>query len=339
MKKILYIIIVSFILFSCTWWNQKVEDAKKEMLWNTWVTNVETKNAEDVIKKEDKVETIVTTNENVNIEYLTTERYISIDPIDEAKLKTWEVEVVWTTLSNNVDRIEVNFVNKESDFPEDNYELKKFKSWDSTFTYVASSRFRVMDFWENIYTFTAYSWDKISKIKLTINLENPEKIAREEVKNNTSEDKIIWVEDDTVFLSLPISEDFWKPIMLGEDVFTYSLIDSLEIKKKNAINITCENLTEYLTENINTWFYWNTCRDIVKEKWISFYIIELKGENYIYEKHYIDFIHWFYWIQWLEKWNWLTSDGLKKKNDELKEKNDYEVIEKTDSLFLDIVNK
>ncbi len=331
MKKILIIITVSFLIFSCTWWNQKIENAKKEMLWNTGVTNIDTINAGDFkknIKEEQKK------SNNIKIEYLTKEKYIELNAINEKDLKTWEIEITWKTLEY-VDKIEVQFINSESDYPEDNYTLKKFKPWWDNFKYMASSRFRVLDFWKNIYIFTSYSWDKKSKLKLTIYLENPE---NKNTKKQNYEKKLIWTENDTVFLNLPVNDNFWKSIMLWEDVFTYSLIDNLEIKKKNIKDLNCENLTKFLTKNINTWFFWNTCRDIVKDKWISFYLIELKGDNYIYEKHYIDFVHGFYWIQSLEKWNGLSSENIKEKNDELKEKNDYKILEKTDILFKEIVN-
>ncbi len=339
MKKILFTILLSILMFSCSWWNQKIEDAKKDLLQNKSNLSTETKNADDVLEKEEvKKEKIAN---NIKIKYLTEEKYIKLDPIDESQLKTWEIKITWETLSY-VDKIEVSFINKTSDFPEDNYTLKKFKAWWDSFKYIASSRFRVLDFWENIYTFKAYSGEKVSMLELIIYLKEPDD---EEIDNKNEkqkedfEPKLIWTEDDTVFLNLPVSDDFWRPILLWEDIFTYSLIDELKIQKKNVWDLTCENLTEFLKENINSWFYWNTCRDIEKDKWISFYVIELNGENYIYEKHYVDFIHGFYWIQWLEKGEWVTSDIIKEKNDELKEQNDnFSVLEKTDLLFKKIVN-
>jgi len=72
--------------------------------------------------------------------------------------------------------------------------------------------------------------------------------------------------------------------------------------------ISCENLTDYLSDNINTWFYWNTCRDLIKDKAITFYVLQLNGEEYVYQKHYVDFINSFYGSYDIE-----TGTGVQRK--------------------------
>jgi hypothetical protein len=64
--------------------------------------------------------------------------------------------------------------------------------------------------------------------------------------------------------------------------------------------------------------YWNSCRDIVKDKSIWFYVLRLSWEDYFYEKHYINYEKQEYWVLLLETWIWVTKDMLKEKNDELK---------------------
>jgi hypothetical protein len=91
---------------------------------------------------------------------------------------------------------------------------------------------------------------------------------------------------------------------------------------------------------MDSWFYRNTCKEIVKDKWISFYVIRLDWDDYIYEKHYIDYIHWFYWILEIEKWQNVTKNNIAEKNTELKGNNDtFDKTDITDKIFKEIVNQ
>ena len=65
--------------------------------------------------------------------------------------------------------------------------------------------------------------------------------------------------------------------------------------------VACDTLETYLSESQTSWYFWNTCRDIVKEKGIKFNVIRLEGETYIYAGHYMDFVNGFYGVVELEK--------------------------------------
>ena len=120
---------------------------------------------------------------------------------------------------------------------------------------------------------------------------------------------------------------------------TYSDLKGLEIKKEINSDLTCENLTEHLVDNIDTWFFWNTCRPIETDEWISFFVVRLDWDDkYVYEKHYYLSYQWIYWVQELEVWTGVTDKNIWEKNTELKEKNeDFAIIEVADDLFREIL--
>lgn len=338
-KKVTVLIISLLLLFSCGQTDKQIDDAKKDMLWSDNIQTEETKNADSIVTEVEDKENQKNVEEEslITIEYIGSDKFIEISKLNEDWIDEGEVDINWSAVEwIIVDKIIVDFKNESSEFKDDTYQLKKFKKWWTDFKYLASSRFQVLDFWKNIYTFNAYSEDKISKVIVTINVLNEDEKKKIE-EENTREEKLIWTEDDTVFLNLPVWDNFWKPILLWEDVFTYSLINWLEIIKRNKRDITCENVTDLLSEEMSGWYYWNTCRDIIKDKWISFFVVRLDGDNYFYEKHYIDFKYWFYWVLELEKWEWVTKDNIKEKNSELKEWNDYKIGELTDDLFKKIL--
>jgi len=91
-----------------------------------------------------------------------------------------------------------------------------------------------------------------------------------------------------------------------------------------------------LRGRINTWFYWNTCRDITKDLGIYFNVLRLEGEKYIYERHYLDFKHNLYGVYELETGTGVTQDTIAEKNNELKER-EFSSLEVVDMLMRDIV--
>jgi len=323
MKKIIIFSMIIILLSSCSFWvkNDEVAKAKQELLNNNSSSN--SSDNTELFKKDDsapsltkdetltwkttesKTEEVVVNNDKVyyKVENLTPEQFIEIDDLSD-KLKnvsSW-IEITWKTLTN-VDKIVVTFENKTSDFPIDNYKLGQFKPWDKNFVYRAKWEFKVLDFWDNEYVFEVYSGDKISKLKVLIHIPEEIKETSHNIEkwtepteldwNISYEKKIIWDWNDSVYLSFPKSDAFWDPLSVWTDLITYSNIDNLKIKRVDfgTWAVSCENMTDFLKNNVSSWFYWNTCRDIIKDKWISVYVIRLDWDKYIYEKKYFDFNH------------------------------------------------
>jgi len=258
-------------------------------------------------------------------------QFLDFNAISEADLQAGEVELSGTTLVD-VDKITVSFTNKTSDYPDDFYTLKTFKPGADSFKYLASSRFKVLDFGVNTYLITAYSGRETSETRIVLAL-------WEEDESVEDESKLVGVEENVELVDLPTSQSFGKPLMLGEDAFTYSEIDNLEVKKISVPELSCDNVTDFLSNNINTWFYWNTCRDLLKDKVITFYVVKLNGEEYVYEKHYVDYVNSFYGVYDVQTGTWITKDNIAEKNKELKALNEeFENTTQVDRLFKEIVN-
>jgi hypothetical protein len=124
--------------------------------------------------------------------------------------------------------------------------------------------------------------------------------------------------------------------LLWETSFTYTQIKGLEIQKQILWEVSCDDVTEFLAEKLSTWYFWNTCRDIVKDKGIKFNVIRLAWDEYIYERHYIDFTKWLYGTYELETGTGVDKDTIEDKNTELKEKS-FPTIEIVDDLMKDIL--
>jgi len=381
MKKIIILSMIIILLSSCSFWvkNDDINKAKQELLNNNSLHKVDTSTwlfqkdentpsltkdealtwkTTEVKKQEDQQ-----TEDKVyyKVENLTPEQFIEIDDLSDRlkNVSSW-IEITWKTLTN-VDKIIVNFENKTSDFPIDNYRLGQFKAWDKNFTYRAKWEFKVLDFWDNEYVFEAYSWDKISKLKVLIHIPKEIKETSHNIDkwiestnldwNISYEKKIIWNWDDSVYLSFPKSDVFGDHLSVWTDLIAYSNIDNLKIKRVDfgTWTVSCENMTDFLKNNVWSWFYWNTCRDIIKDKWISVYVIRLDWDKYIYEKKYFDLNHGLIW-------NYIVKDNIKadkeniateiaELNSSLKETNkdsniayeNYPELKIVDKLFYEIV--
>jgi len=354
MKKVINLIILIsfvFVLSSCFQDNKAIDDAKKELLnvnqdINT-INSIDNKSmkkeGETVFKKEKQQQDVVVKEikkeKKYIIENLTSNNFIELDPLDWKDFNNWEIEITWKTLLN-VDKIEVSFINKTSEFPIDNYTLKQFKSGDKTFKYRAFSRYQTLDYWKNEYVFTAYSSKDVSKLSLIINIEKPSDNINTKIEkvNNDKivyEKKRIW-SDNISYLNFPKSNTFWEMITTWNNSFTYSKIDNFNVEKKDVSSIKCSNITDSLKNTVNGWFFWNTCRDIIKDKWIKFNVIRLDWDNYSYERHYIDYNNSLYGVFIIETWTWVTKDNIKAKNNELKAKT-FNSIDLVDNLFYEIV--
>lgn len=227
-----------------------------------------------------------------------------------------------------MEKIVVTFENTNSKFPRDEYTLQNFKSGDTQFSYLASSRFQVLDYGINIYTFTAYKGKEFTQTEIEVFIAPetlPEKV---EISPDVQyDDKVLGTENMSIDLKLPSSTTYGNPISTSQTSLTYSNIEEFEITKEDVSSFSCENLSEVLQEKLGTWFYWNNCRDFISvkegeaKKALSFYVIRLEGQNYVYEKQYIDLIHWLRASIVLEKGNWIDKDTIEAKNTGLKEKN------------------
>lgn len=313
-KKDLWIIESEIVEDNDSWWNIWQIDIND--LSNSW-----SKNKEELKEKKEKIK----------ITSITEKQFLELDDLSDENIFDWEVEITWKTLTN-VDKIVVIYENTESDFPKDTYTLQQFSSWDKTFLYRAFSMYETLDFGKNIYTIEAYSWEEISKLELIINVIKEDEINEsEKIKDFNYE---IWLD------SLPIWSWFWNPIDLWNWKIWYSDLSWLEIYSYKFDDISCEKLTDSLTKKINSWFYWNTCRPILDDKWISYFVIRIEWEKYYYEKHYYLIEKSLYWIQELESWEWIDDINISEKNQELKLNNeDYNILYIIDDLFKKIAIK
>ena len=327
MKNYITLCVVAFVLVSCGTSQSEIETAKQELLWNSQSNQI----SQDTPKEQEVTIEDVNQDSLVQIIELDANSPISFDAISEESLSSWEV-VITGAARQSVEMIEVFFTNPTSKYPDDRYTLQAFSSGDSTFKYIASSNNQVLDFGQNEYIFRASSEGETFDTKII--LEVP---SVDQVENTGTESNLIGTEENFIFVDLPTSSKYGEPMRLWEESFTYTQIKWFEIEKEILDSVTCETLTPYLTERINSWYYWNTCRDIVKDKWIKFNVIRLSGEEYVYERHYIDFIHGFYGVYELETWVWVTSENIAEKNTELKER-EFPSLEVVDDLMKDIVN-
>lgn len=354
MKKAINISLVLFvtlILSSCLTSQDDINEAKQNLwiineeknidnnLSENWNENLEEDKIiqdeiikEEVVEKEEEIKQII-------VKSLTDIQFLEFDDLSNENIFDKEVEIKWKTLEK-VDKIIVTFTNKDSNFPDDVYQLKQFTPWDSTFLYRAFTKYETLDKWENIYVFEAFSWDVSTKLEITINvIKKVEKIKED---NNMIDSRVEDIGEESYesidLDKLPVNSKFWTPVDLWWWKISYTDLKWLEIKKDVNSSLTCENLTSTLADNLNTWFFWNTCRPIETDEWISFYVIKLDGDNYIYEKHYYLSYQGIYWIQEIETGTWVNSENIWEKNNELKMKNeDYEILKITDELFKEIL--
>ena len=162
MKRIINIfslIILTVILSSCFSSSDDISKVKEWIL--SWDTNEETTSKWDKsttskvedewdkydenMKKFEDAEKQEIEKIKYSVKYLTDEKFLTIDDLENEDFLDWEIEVTWTTLIPNVEKITVNFINVESEYPEDNYTLWKFSSWDDTFLYRAFSEYETLD--------------------------------------------------------------------------------------------------------------------------------------------------------------------------------------------------
>lgn len=334
MKKIFIIWFLSLFLYSCgSVSNDSIEKAKKDAL--NWVTDktIEIwKNTQTWSLKEEKQEENI--SKNISYKYLTDEKLVRVDTLDINDFSNLEKEITWITLWH-VDKIEVSY--KNSSWASEKFTLKKFKAWDSSFMFRAFKKYWTFDYWENIYIISAYSWEKISKLELIVNLE---KNSLENPENTKTWSENILEKKEIKVSELPKNTTFWNPVELWNWKITYSDIKGLEIEKNLTFDLKNEenSVTSFLSSRYKNIFYWNTKR-VIWEDWISFFVVRLDWNNYFYEKHY--YKNWYYGVLSLEKWDFDSSLPIEEKtkkvselNTILREKNSsYPLVNISDGLF------
>ena len=138
-------------------------------------------------------------------------------------------------------------------------------------------------------------------------------------------------------LSTPSFVEFWDAVSVSDTSFVYNQVRGLEIfREQQSEEIICEDITDFLTERLRSWFFWNTCRPIVSERGLKFNVLRLDWESYIYERHYIDIIASLYWVLELERWTGIDRENIAEKNTELRDV-EFPLIEVWDGLMRDLL--
>ena len=324
MKKIISLVALMLVITSCGE-SRELTQAKDELLDRTPTIQESTP-----VQTTERSESTLMDTENIQVSHLGGEQYLEFNGIDASTLQDWEITIAGSA-DSRVESIDVLFSNVNSEYADDDYTLQTFSAWDSSFKYIASTRNQVLDFGKNIYIFRAYVGKEYTDTEVSVYFADNTQTAI-----SGSETQLIGTENDTLLIDLPVAASYGEPMMLWEASFTYTDIKGLEIQKEILPLVSCENLTEFLGERINTWYYWNTCREVVKDTWIRFNVIRLDGDQYVYERHYMDFENGLYSTYELETGGWVTSENIADKNTELKE-TEFETTVIVDGLIRDII--
>jgi hypothetical protein len=130
-KNIFLLFCISALLVSCGSQNVDIDAAKKQLLSeessqeSVQETVVEAP-AESVDTTVAEPEPQVSEPKIIQIQSLSKEQFVEINPINEDINRDGSVEITGATLTE-VDKIEVSFTNDDSVFPDDRYTLQTFK--------------------------------------------------------------------------------------------------------------------------------------------------------------------------------------------------------------------
>lgn len=332
MKKIIILLFISIFLSSCfsTTSDSDIEKAKQSALnWDSSLnSSIENTINQETTQTSTLEENISQPASNwIEVKYLTEEKFLEIDNFLISDFLDLEQEVTWKTLTN-VDKISVSYANLKT-LATENFTLQKFKAWDQTFMFRAFKKYNTLDYWENIFVISAFSWEKISKLEYKVIV--PENIVLEEKISFNWEEVSL----------LPTSAIYWNPVELWNWKITYTDVKWLEIEKisKNSITNEENSVTDFLKNKYKNIFYWNTKRTISGDEGISFFVVRVEWNKYFYEKHY--FIGGYYGVLSLEEWDFNEQWTLEEKtkvlaslNVTLKEKNDtYQMVKIANILF------
>lgn len=161
----------------------------------------------------------------------------------------------------------------------------------------------------------------------------------------SQDDEATWMNDDSLIvdallvsdLELPSFVEYGDAVATSDASFVYNQVRGLEIFRENIEQeLTCDDLTEFLTARLSSWYFWNTCRFIDGERGLKFNVLRLSGDEYIYERHYIDSTAWIYWVLELERGEGIDKDMLPEKNTEFRDK-EFPLIQIGDGLMREIL--
>ncbi|MCH8518760.1 hypothetical protein LAT59_03300 [Candidatus Gracilibacteria bacterium] len=138
-------------------------------------------------------------------------------------------------------------------------------------------------------------------------------------------------------INTPSFVEYGDAVQTSDTSFIYNQVRGLEVFiEQTAEELTCDDLTEFLTARLQSWYFWNTCRFISGERGLKFNVLRLSGEEYVYERHYIDNKSGLYGILELERGEGIDRDMLPEKNTEFRDR-EFPLIEVADSLLRELV--
>ena len=142
---------------------------------------------------------------------------------------------------------------------------------------------------------------------------------------------------DIFSIQTPNFIEYGDPIKTSDTSFVYNQVRWLEVFMEYIDQeLSCDDLTEFLTERLQAWYFWNTCRFISWDRWLKFNVLRLTWDEYVYERHYIDRVSWMYWILILDTGEGIDNDMLPEKNIEFRD-TEFPLIEIWDGLMAELV--
>ncbi len=291
MKIIVFFLLV-FSLTSCFGPSKEAQVAKENLLNpNSQETTLPWEISESSI---DEQSTDVESWESYSrVENISWAGLLDITPVANVANIVETLDISGKVLSSAVTKITVSFENPTSSFPKDeNYVLQTYKPGNQTFLYRAYKKYEVLDKGQNLYRIDAYVWDEVKQsVLLEVFLA------------------------DTTKIEIPT---------LWEQIQSSSQTGNLVIYELTSSGVTCENVGDFLS-NRYSWYYWNTCRPVVKDQSFWLNVLRLDGENYVYEKHYFDTIKNIYAVATLETGSGITREQLPEQNTLFRQKSFPEV--------------
>lgn len=349
MKKLVFILL-PFMLVSCFKETNKIEDAKREALWDKKyeeIVNAEETSTGNDITSNYKEETLVVEKIDkpyIKLENLSREEIFTIPELPTITTATKEFSITWKILWEfEVDKVMVTFSNKTSEYPNDPYTLTTFKPWDSEFKYNANmTPFNVLDYGVNEYLISAYIWEKVFSQKLEIYIPSPYKEPEssntedfKEAEETTWSHKGYDINGNYFTVEFPEADSYGSVIEIEDWVFTYSKVEDFKINAVDKLSLSCDNSDELSDHLINEfWYvYWNSCVPLTSKNWLGVNVLQIKDGKYNYFKYYADTKNALYGIKDLDSGEWIDKTNIADKNKEFKNKDFSRFVILTDTIF------